>query len=378
MDLSTIQDRLEDIAKHVIHEISDSRSNVNINMGLFDGGFGILLFLAYYKRYKNNQIANNAFNYYSRTLLKEFGNSIPSSHTYCSGISGILLLIRYLQRRNMLHIDISEAEGLLEHYILECMYKDFDRQSFDFMHGALGIGFYFIEKKEYQYVNYIVNFLFELAEKDHSNMKWKSVLYNNPTIYNISLSHGMSSIIMFLCSAHQCVHNDRIMPMLRGAIRYIFLQEINLNKYGSFFPPFSVEVSIQKSRLAWCYGDLGIALSLLRASEIIQDTDVRNKAMDILYFSTTRLDLKENNVTDNCICHGAAGLYMIFRRVYLDTGDILFNQTADYWLQQIINSPIHIKNDNLSLLNGISGVGLVLISFLMNDQQDWDSFFLLS
>lgn len=378
MNLSAAQNKLEDIAQYVIRETTGYKSNVNNNLGLFDGGFGILLFLAYYKKYKNNRIANNAFNYYSKTLLKEFGNSIPSSHTYCSGISGILLIIRYLQRKNMLHIDMSEAEDLLENYIVDCMYKDFDRQSFDFMHGALGIGFYFIEKKEYKYVNYIVNFLFELAEKDHSIMKWKSVLYNNPTIYNISLSHGMSSIIMFLCSAYKCVHNDLIMPMLRGAIRYILLQEINLNKYGSCFPPFSVEVSIQKSRLAWCYGDLGIALSLLKASEIIQNTDVRNKAMDILYFSTTRLDLKENNVTDDCICHGAAGLYMIFRRVYLNTGDILFNQTADYWLHQIVNSPIHVKDNKFSLLNGISGVGLILTSFLLNDQQDWDNFFLLS
>ena len=82
---------------------------------------------------------------------------------------------------------------------------------------------------------------------------------------------------------------------------------------------------------------------------------------------------------------------MIYRRMYLETKLNEFKEATDFWIRQTLNLSRfedglagfktylrdERKND-YSLLMGISGIGLVLISFLSEDMQTWDEMFLLS
>lgn len=110
-----------------------------------------------------------------------------------------------------------------------------------------------------------------------------------------------------------------------------------------------------------------------------------------VFQSTQRRSFNESYVQDAGICHGSAGIAMIYRRMYLETGLNEFKETTMYWIQQILNFATFknglagyktlIKDGwicDYTLLMGISSIGLVLLSYIEDNQQSWDELFLLS
>lgn len=389
-----IELKLNQIYYSIFRKIKYQRLN-NIG-GLYDGEFGILLFLFYYSKYTNNQEVISLANSYTEKLLSKIGKDIQT-HSFCSGLAGILYLFIFLRNNNFIDIDIEDSELILEDYLTRAMKIDCENQFYDFLHGALGVGLYFINKdKNHQAINDLINFLNELADTDIKNniIKWKSILDIKGQIgYNISLSHGISSIVIFLSRLiKNNISDNRLLKMLTGAINYILSQENNAKLYGSYFPHYSIDNTQNlQSRLAWCYGDLGVAYSLWLAGQVTNNTKWKNKALDVFSHSATRLSPVQTNIMDAGICHGSSGVAMIYRRIYIETQINEYLEASNYWLRQTLkHSQFHdglagyksyIEDEwicDYSLLTGISGIGLTFISYLTNDQQTWDEIFLLS
>jgi len=390
-----IKIKLEEIADCICRRVKEPLPD-NIG-GLYGGEWGKLLFLCYYAKYKDNpKIMETAEEYTDRLLSHPSLDQL--SHTFCDGYAGILYLIEFLKEHELFTIDMEEVETVLENYIINGMRQNFHAGNYDFLHGALGVGYYFLKKGKYtQPINELIDFLYDTAEKDsHTKcFKWKSRLNEHgETGYNIALSHGMTSIALFL--AHlikKGVKNDKISELLENTINYILTQEIDAEKYGSYFPYQSIEKkdinSDLKSRLGWCYGDLGIAYMLWFAGKITGKNEWLNKGWEILVHSTQRRDFASNNVVDAGICHGTIGISLIYRRVFRETHHPAFLDAFSYWLQQTMEMSKFpdglagyktfkgewIIDDNL--LTGISGIGMMFISFLMNDKQEWNEIFLL-
>jgi exonuclease III len=361
--------------------------------GLYSGKFGILLFLNYYAKYTNNiaiasDYANNLLdNFYMKTML----------HTFCSGLSGILYLFEFLRENDFIDINTEEVANEFDDFLLRSMRKDIENRYYDFLHGALGVGFYFLKKQKESPVIEMVKFLYEIAEKDYINnvFKWKSVLNEHEEMgYNISLSHGMSGIILYLSHVIKNKINDNyLLEMLEGAVHYILSQEIDVRIYGSYFPSYSLEnkdTKIYKSRLAWCYGDLGVAYSVWYAGKVVNKQSWIDKGMNILIHSTNRINLIKNHVIDAGICHGSIGIAMMYRKIFIETNNLLFLEAARYWIKETLHFSVFqdglagyktYKGENFScdysMLTGVSGIGIMFISYLMNDQQNWDEMFLL-
>ena len=140
------------------------------------------------------------------------------------------------------------------------------------------------------------------------------------TGYNISLSHGMSSIAAFLIQLFKLnFAKDRTVNLLTGTVNYI-LDQITYSKESlSYFPVFSKESSPgnRNSRLGWCYGDLGIAHILWQAAIVLKNKELENVSMQILRYNTNRRDLKENAIKDAGLCHGSAGVSYIFWNLFV-------------------------------------------------------------
>lgn len=385
--------KLDQIAECIYNKIQIE--NPMSTNGLYSGNFGILLFLFYYSRYSQNPKYISLADSFSEDLLNKLGSSI-GIHTHCSGLSGILYLFDFLREYEFLDFDIDEVEADLENYLIREMRKDIQNQNYDFMHGALGVGLYFLRKNKSELViRELIDFLYSTAEIDNENKiaKWKSVINieTNKIGYNIALSHGISSIVIFLSRVIESGSEDvRVYKLLEGAVNYLLSQEIDCELYRSHFPNQSKE-NITKSRLAWCYGDLGIALSLWQAGKVNNNNLWKNKALDVFTDSIERLSPNENYVFDAGICHGSAGIAMIYRRMYIETDRNEFLSATNYWLNQTLNNSrfedglagykTYEKDTwtcSYSLLDGIVGVGLVFTSYLLNDGQEWDEVFLLS
>jgi len=392
---SNIKQKLEQIAEIIYNT---ALTNPNKQGGVYAGAYGLLLFLYYYGRYSNQDRFTSLADDLAGQLLNRLGEEIDT-HTFCSGLSGILYLFEYLKENQFIELDISESQKILDDYVIRRTNKDIQNLYYDFMHGALGGGLYFLKVKTNQdFLEKIIDFLDQTAEKDTVNhiYKWKSPIGLSGEIdYNISLSHGISSIVIFLV---RCLlsnpENNKAYELIEGAVNYILSQRIDFQTYGSHFPSYNIKYLKSErlmSRLAWCYGDLGIAISLWQAGKTLNNQEWKTMALNVLSDSTLRCTFHETKVFDACICHGSAGISMIYNRMFIDTELKTFSLATDYWMEQTLNHScfedglVGYKSwdgdrwiNRESLLEGIAGIGLMMISYLSNDKQTWDELFLLS
>jgi len=136
---------------------------------------------------------------------------------------------------------------------------------------------------------------------------------------------------------------------------------------------------------------LGIAWALWQSGIAVNNLQWQDKAIEIMKYSTLRVNWEQTLVNDCGICHGSAGVAMMFRRFYLETHEEVFRDAWIYWN----NFTLHFKRfddglagfkthelqewkNDFSLLTGISGIGLSILSYLRDDVQEWDELFLLS
>lgn len=216
---------------------------------------------------------------------------------------------------------------------------------------------------------------------------------NRPVkVYNLGLSHGMASTITILSKFLKSgIQPDVVEPLLIGSVRFILSSKLN-HTYSSTFPSWIAEGdSVSRSRLAWCYGDLGISSALWQAGEALQDETIKQQAIEICLKTTKRKTLQEAGVLDAGFCHGTAGIAHIYRRMYLQTGGGDFKQAADFWVDRTLEMANSqggyagylswyggIGKAKLNLLDGVAGIGLVLISHLSETEPGWDNCLLLS
>lgn len=398
IDNEKLTEKIELIAECIGANTDNMYQNVNGIPGLCSGEFGILLFMYYYTRFSNNKKIQDSTYAYTDKLINNVEEIIGNMDRlnekfylpYSNGLSGILYTLKFLNEKEFIEFDFYDYDETVEHLAI-AMNNFVKSKNYDFLHGALGIGFYFLKVKEYKLVEELIDNLYDsvIIENSGKILEWYK-RFNSAKDFDISLSHGISSIIVFLSRAIKsniCI--DKSTQILTGTITYLMSFEQDFQLTGAHFPS---NTGTLKSRLAWCYGDLGIASSIWYAGKITNNEEWGNKALDIFTDSAQRLSLIDNHVHDAGICHGSAGIAMIFKRMYIETGNDLFLETAYKWINQTLNfskysdglagyKTLWMNNElirDFSLLTGISGIGLVLLSFLENDMQDWDELFLLS
>lgn len=385
---------LHDIANQIVEHLDGV---YNLNYGLLGGDFGEIIFLYYYSR------IDSSYEEKADELLGKMISTLNDSYyksSYCNGLAGLGIGLNLLEDAGYINgaNDALDNIDLLLEYLLN---NDLKNNKHDFLHGFIGIGFYFLmrykqnERFSLSQIIKIVSYLQQTAIIENDTIKWK--LNDDLIKYNISLSHGMSSTVIFLSEILTLnitsEQRNIIIPLINGAINYILKQQLDVEKYGSWFPSFSKEYKSehQKSRLAWCYGDLGIAVALRHVGINISD----NKLVDIstkIFEDTAirRLDLVNNFVSDAALCHGSAGIAQIFLRMYKYTNNPIYNDAYEFWKKSVFDM-IRYRNGNMitfqtynpetkewedktSLLDGIAGIGLFLLPY---PDSEWDRLLLL-
>lgn len=369
-----------------IEKVLDNCCNSgSMSFSLFDGLSGISLF--YYTLYTATQDCR----YFDKSihLLNESVSIFDGCHflaTYCSGLAGLSSLMTVLAREGAIEYSVDDD---VNEYLLSALEGYLDVGIFDFLHGAIGIATYFAfllsVKPSNRYAikatELILGRLNTTKEEVDASYKWRYYDRDGSSEYNISMAHGMSSIVCYLSRLLHIGYYSRINieDLCRRAIKYINSQRIELSIYGSFYPYTSLEnsTSITKSRLAWCYGDLGIAIAQINAGLALRDSQIIDSALSVLmYDAAQRRDLKSNSVFDAGLCHGAAGIAQCFNRLFQLTESSVFNEATDYWINALLEfsngenyagyivfNPRGENYYSAGLLEGICGIGLSLISY---------------
>jgi lantibiotic modifying enzyme len=373
--------------------------NPKQDIGLYTGNAGIALFLFYYAQYKNDiEIQSHASNLMDGVYKQIFETQHPL-FSHCSGVSGVSWLYDHLCRNRFIQDDPDEETPDVDNFLYQKALNELHRGHYDFLHGAMGIALYFAKRDHWDYLQHLIKILAQIATWDGESAKWRTTLNRQKaeTGFNICLSHGSSGIALVLCKILEVMPEDKqVQSLLKGAVTYILKQEIPVEKYGCYFPNISIESQseLYKSRLAWCYGDPGVALAIWRAGLLLKDQEWTDKGFEVLLHLAGRRGLMENRVQDAGFCHGAAGITQFFNRLYRITQRIEFKDAADYWCMETLKmatfedglagyKALHSEEyggwqPSEYLLEGITGIGLSLLSTVMTDDPAWDECMLLS
>ena len=388
-------DKLDEIASILF----SYKNNLSEKICLMEGKAGIVIFLIYFAKFKNDK------KYHDRAykLINEIIDAINNSDiypTFSNGLAGIYWMIEKLLKDGLINQINVKKINHLDEYFYKLMLYDIQNMRYDYLHGAIGYGMYFFNKEnDYIIDGYISDLVdkLELISEDESNKakKWISILSveKKERIYNLSLSHGIASIISFLSWAYsRNINAIKAKKLLDNAINYLFQNTLDEGSSISIFPSYvSISGEKKQSRLSWCYGDLGIGISLLLTSRRAADKKLENKAIEILKHTTKRKRMKENYVQDAGLCHGTAGIAHIYNRLYNYTAVEQFKEAALYWFKKTLKSAcfndgyagfkakrLDLFENEIGLLEGIAGIGLSILAGVSNIEPKWDQCLLLS
>ncbi|MCL2097440.1 MAG: lanthionine synthetase C family protein [Bacteroidales bacterium] len=389
--------RVHDIANLIIrHKQSD-------DVGLLTGLAGEALFLyKYANTLQLDAIKNNA-NEKLHMIFDLINEGRITSFTYAEGLSGVGWLIEYLLIQKLLVAEdgdiMQEADELLGNFMIQQMHEG----DYDFLHNAGGIALYFLKRiqKTHRALPFLKQYIKELlaSSEDEGGMKkWTTPINMEDNIkgYDISIAHGSSSIVVLLSKLLPIISTLGLTNLLENTVNYILHQEYPRHaRKVSFFPTYNLQYDNRNfaSRLGWCYGDLGIAIALYQAGQVLQRQDWTNKAIEVLlYAAAERRNLQKNMVVDAGLCHGTAGIGHIFYRMWWHTRFSEFKNAADYWFNETLKmarfedglvgfKALHGEDgwiNEYGLINGIAGIGLAMLSYITETEPTWDECLLLS
>ena len=267
----------------------------------------------------------------------------PSS-SYCNGLAGIGWLFLYLIEKEIIKIKSKDFFLDIDSFLKKHLKYLINKENLDLLHGGLGIGLYFLKRRNFEVVESLLFKITEIITDDDGRL---SLSYYDPynlktDVYDFGLAHGHSGVLYFLNKCEKAgMKNHEIKKLKNGIIKF-FLYNIKRHSDHSYFPTviakFDYNNLYQKkeSRLGWCYGDLTILYTLLGTS--IQDKNdvLRVYTEEALTNLVQRKRQKETNIKDPFFCHGTSGVGYIFLKIFHITGNDIFLRSANYWFEETL------------------------------------------
>ncbi|MDR0262353.1 MAG: hypothetical protein LBJ04_03930 [Sphingobacterium sp.] len=368
----------------ILEKIKESLPLSSIQKGklsnsLFTGGAGILLFYALEMLTTEENYLNEDFEQ-SLVILCNRASEY-STASFCNGYAGFLWLLDFFKKNNIL----DEAFDL--NIYSDQLHRDLNiyvnNDNMDFLHGATGLAYVslniFSDPKLELYFNTLLN---KVEKTDEGYCLSTKFTLEHREVYDFGLAHGMINLLPIL---DLCIDRNIYKELAKDIFNGIFNYYINtIGRYSkkSFFPNFldltDHNFSSFESRLAWCYGDLGILFLLYKYASKYYSRDKSSFLLDKLKITAKRKDDIDTEIGDYSICHGSTGASIIFKILFIKTGEDIFNEASSYWekrsMEYYLSNNVSSGVKNHSIIEGSLGVGILI---LMNKNNLFANDFLL-
>ena len=380
------------------------KAQVNVETedpGLMTGLAGISLFFYELGKATQQPEYGEQAELYLGAVFEKINNGF-NYPTFCGGLAGIGWLVKYYVKEGFLDAENLEVLNGFDDYLYKCMLNFLDDKNYDYLHGAVGIGLYFLSRlpdpNAVKALEELVAGLDKIALHDKTKgWSWWEVVDSyddNKVKANFSLSHGMAAIANFLGRCVKAeVAQEKSLKLLNANIRYL-LDNRNPEGIESFFPSYlSKSGDAREARLAWCYGDPGFCTALWQTARIIAHQELENICLQAILKAAECRDVQQARVMDAGICHGSAGLTLIMSIMYKNSDTEIFKSTADFWLQvtlELAKRPAGLAGyqawhgaekswqTESALLEGVAGIGLSLLISQTTTNHLWTEQLLLS
>lgn len=269
--------------------------------------------------------------------------------------------------------------------------------------GLVGFGVYALERGAAgrQLAMRVLDHLEAMAIRSERGIAWftrpallpaKHVETSPEGYWDLGIPHGNPGVIALLARyIAAAIEPQRARVLLEGAVKLVLsvaAPSPSAGRYAAYLPT-TKPVS---SRLAWCYGDLGIASTLVGAGMLAREPAWQREGLALARACAART-LEQAHIRDASLCHGAAGIAHVLHRIGRAIGDPALLTAARAWIVEALrmqsDAPIagypsvyEIAGElalepDATLLTGCAGVALVLHAAISEVEPRWDRMLLL-
>lgn len=280
--------------------------------------------------------------------------------------------------------------------------------AYDLITGLVGFGVYLLERlpaeKASLGVELLVYHLNKAAERSGQLVTWHTPPELLPAsefarfpegYYNLGVAHGIPGVLNFLSQALAAgVERDKTKRLLEGGVEWLIAQERPPGA-GSLFPAWRAGAESTDSRMAWCYGDLGIMAVLRQIARRCGRQDWSSFADKIADSCLSRVE-STVGAQDAPLCHGYVGIAHIFNRIYQEDRNPMFREAAvnyfdralamrqpergvgGFFSLKMAPNTTPVSEADPGLLDGAIGIALALLAATTPVEPAWDRMMLLS
>ena len=393
-----IEERLQHLYRDLREHIAKVDESALPHKGLLSGTYGAAMFFYYFGLHTGNEVAQQD----AEELLVQRLNHIDvmmQNPYFCNGLAGVAWLMRVFEEQEIMEISgvMEELLQVIDESIMDGFELTLRVGNFDFLHGSVGILNYLLRKPGHtEYADRFVSALDRFKIETGSGcLAWKSNVMGADgmeSVFNLGFAHGMPSVLTML--AHLIEKNALTDPalaseLLEGGIRFL-LSERQYDKTSSYSNQSSFDATFVNSRLAWCYGDLGVCLALLHAGKALNRKEWIQVGEEVALKTLSRRTLPLTGFKDTGLCHGTAGVALLYRRFWELTGNPEFREAENYWFHETLAMGDYTdglggfktwtKDEMLkdcNVLDGAAGIGLALLSTVAEIPDTWENSLLL-
>ena len=293
-----------------------------------------------------------------------------------------------------------DRNGGIDAALLRLLSRGVWRRSYDLVNGLVGLGVYALERlprpSGQDILALVIRRLDEMAERDEAGTCWPSYARHHPETlrsryperyHDIGVAHGVAGVLGFLGAADRAGWRSHTSQLVDETTSWLLAQWRRDASPAAFSPWVTPESDTPAARAAWCYGDPGVAAALLLAG--------RREATELALLAAAR-PAATAGVLDAGLCHGAAGLGLVFTRLAQATGLSAIRDAATGWLESTLAMAQTGRGiagypswstlgregphwtDDPGWLTGASGIALVLLAATSDIVPAWDRALLLS
>lgn len=401
-------DRAWQAIRTIAREIPAPASSSNTppsQWALAGGASGIAVFYAYLAKATGDDVYVDLACDHLQSALDGASGQLQSLGLW-DGLSGVSWAFDHLAGRLFEEEDDEVGDDTSDgDHVLITLLGGPQFQNYDLVGGLAGFGVACLEGLPRPGARRALDAVLDHLVRSHQNLP-DGVAWHTPSsllpewqrelapggYYNLGVAHGMPALVTLLARCVQeAIRLDDVLPMLDGLVRWLLAQR---GEGGFSNWRVDGETPPSGTRLAWCYGDPGVAASLMAAGAITGRPSWCDAAQDIAVAAASR-DPEQAGVRDAGICHGAAGVAHLFHRLYRAGGRVELADAARLWFERTLDmqqddcgvggfpawsiprgqggtGELQWVND-AGLLTGAAGVGLCLLGAVSELEPSWDA-----
>jgi lantibiotic modifying enzyme len=360
------------------------------------GAAGIALFFAYLAEVREDEEAAAEAELWLDAALDRLGAVYPPAESFLSGYTGVAWTVIQLCDADTAKEVCSAIDGSLEARLATPP----EARHYDLIVGLVGIGLYLLDAPESPgrraQLETVLSQLEQRAVADASGFSWFTPPEQLPAwqrsicpqgYFNLGLAHGVPGVIGLLSRMLLAnVERERVSRLLEGAMQWML--GVSSCRVEGRYPSWrGIGASDTPARLAWCYGDMGVASVMLSAARAAERQDWYAEALALSHL-TTRRPPELALVRDGGLCHGAAGVAHILNRLFHGIDEPSLRERARYWFGQLLDlrqpgggcggfSMFDPEADpqwrtDPGVLTGSAGIGLALLAATSAHMPEWD------